>query len=177
MNHPSKGACGKATASTVINSSRVMIRSSESCLRRGHRGGSDAQRHRGLPVAQPSLVKQAKRFSDVSHGGSGPRHRYLAYLIGQSCPREAVAHHPCRSRSATPTRRVHLYFWNGCAFTPGIGAPFRLERVRLLLRRAQSGSPAAWCCSPWIGWPRAGLARILKRRNGRVEGVHELIRC
>jgi hypothetical protein len=74
----------------------------------------------------------------VSHGGSGPRHRYLAYMIGHSGPREVLAPRPHRSGNATPPNgcafspeRLRHYPRNGCAFSPGMAAPFGPEGAPL----------------------------------------------
>jgi hypothetical protein len=110
-----------------------------------HRRRRDPQRPGDLTLAQPGLVRQPEHFSDVSHGGSGPRHRYLAHKIGQSCPSEAVAHlptdptapHPPSGYSKSSGTSAPL-LRNSRFITPGTGAPFGSERVRHYVRRAQS---------------------------------------
>lgn len=122
------------------------------------------QRPGDLTLAQPGLVRQPEHFSDVSHGGSGPRHRYLAHKIGQLYPSEAVAHlptdpaaphapeqvlHYSGTAAAVPPERVIHFDRNGCSITSGVcNAAGRLPSSQALRDEDLKGEIAG--CTPGI---------------------------
>src|SRR5689334_17549822 len=107
-----------------------------------HRRGRDPQRPSDLALAQSGLVAQPEHFSDLSHGGSGPRHplprsqdrtvmsergcrspptpvpQRHTLQTGAPKPPEPVLHYPGTTASLPPERPL-LLDRNGCSITFG----------------------------------------------------------
>jgi hypothetical protein len=109
-----------------------------------HRRRRDPQRPGNLAFAQPGLVTQPEHFSDLSHGGSGPRHplprsQDRTVMSERGCrspPTPVPQRHTLQTGAPKPPEPVLHYPRNDRFITPGTTAPFRSERVLHYVRRA-----------------------------------------